>query len=188
MNQRENRKELILEAAQELFMRQGYAATSVRQIADVVGCTEAALYYHFPAGKRSLLQAALENKVPEIQQTLAHCRAAESLPELVRAYLRDTVAGPNDERQHQLRWLIMEFPQFTAEERTLVHGTLLNIHRELRQLVAQFVPGRPAAESLTWLLICATLGYMQIFHFLGLAEAVDFPPIHLAEWLTPSLK
>ncbi len=44
---RQNRRDLIIETAAELFQEQGYDATSVRQIAAAVGCSEAALYYLF---------------------------------------------------------------------------------------------------------------------------------------------
>ncbi|MCU1592349.1 MAG: transcriptional regulator, TetR family [Frankiales bacterium] len=39
----------ILSTAMALFTAQGYDATSLRQIADRLGFTKAALYYHFPA-------------------------------------------------------------------------------------------------------------------------------------------
>jgi AcrR family transcriptional regulator len=39
----------ILDTALQLFTVQGYDATSLRQIADRLGFTKAALYYHFPA-------------------------------------------------------------------------------------------------------------------------------------------
>jgi len=37
----------ILTAATEAFSQQGYAATSMRAVAESVGCTKPALYYHF---------------------------------------------------------------------------------------------------------------------------------------------
>jgi AcrR family transcriptional regulator len=46
----------ILAAAWELFEERGYASTSIRDIADHVGMTKAALYYHFPA-KQDILDA-----------------------------------------------------------------------------------------------------------------------------------
>jgi AcrR family transcriptional regulator len=46
-------KTVILAAAQELFLRQGYHATSVRQIATAAGITPGAVYNHFP-GKLEL--------------------------------------------------------------------------------------------------------------------------------------
>jgi AcrR family transcriptional regulator len=42
-------RDQILETAMGLFTVQGYDATSLRQIADRLGVTKAALYYHFPA-------------------------------------------------------------------------------------------------------------------------------------------
>ena len=46
----------ILEAARELFAERGYAGTSIRDIAERLSMTKAALYYHFP-GKQDVLVA-----------------------------------------------------------------------------------------------------------------------------------
>ena len=45
---RENRREEILLAAQELFHRRGYANTSLDDIARAVGIKREGLYYYFP--------------------------------------------------------------------------------------------------------------------------------------------
>ena len=45
---RENRREQILDAAQDLFHRQGYANTSLDDIARAVGIKREGLYYYFP--------------------------------------------------------------------------------------------------------------------------------------------
>ena len=52
----------ILNAAAELFVRQGLAATTTRQIADRVGIRQASLYYHF-AGKDEILLELLTQSV-----------------------------------------------------------------------------------------------------------------------------
>jgi AcrR family transcriptional regulator len=49
-------RQRILDAALELFARQGYAATSVRELARAVGLRESSLYNHF-AGKEAILHA-----------------------------------------------------------------------------------------------------------------------------------
>lgn len=41
-------RQRIIDAAEQLFMLQGFAATSTRQIAEKVGITQPNLYYHFP--------------------------------------------------------------------------------------------------------------------------------------------
>ena len=54
--------EEILDAAGELFTTKGFAATSTRQIADMVGIRQASLYHHFP-NKEEILAALLEETV-----------------------------------------------------------------------------------------------------------------------------
>lgn len=49
----------ILDAARGLFVEQGFDKTSLREVADEVGVTKAALYYHFRS-KEDLLVALLE--------------------------------------------------------------------------------------------------------------------------------
>jgi AcrR family transcriptional regulator len=48
----------ILAAAQALFTEQGFDKASLREVAEKVGVTKAALYYHFPS-KEALLSALL---------------------------------------------------------------------------------------------------------------------------------
>ena len=42
-------RDRILDEAAALFLRHGYAGTSLRQVADVVGMKAASLYHHFPS-------------------------------------------------------------------------------------------------------------------------------------------
>jgi AcrR family transcriptional regulator len=49
-------RQTILATAQRLFGERGYDATSLRQIADAVGMTKAAVYYHYPAKEHMLLE------------------------------------------------------------------------------------------------------------------------------------
>ena len=58
--ERSDTKVAILAAAQELFLRQGYHATSVRQIASAAGITPGAVYNHFP-GKLDLYLTLLHD-------------------------------------------------------------------------------------------------------------------------------
>ena len=62
--QAERTRQQILETAQRLFAELGYDATSLQMIADELGLTKAAVYYHFRA-KSDILHAAL---VPGIQR------------------------------------------------------------------------------------------------------------------------
>ena len=51
----------ILDASLRLFSEKGFARTSVRDIAQAAGITDAAIYYHFES-KRDLLEALIEER------------------------------------------------------------------------------------------------------------------------------
>jgi AcrR family transcriptional regulator len=54
----------ILDEARSLFLGKGFAATSMQEIADAVGMTKPALYYHFK-DKQDLLVAVLAREMEE---------------------------------------------------------------------------------------------------------------------------
>src|ERR1700685_4077990 len=56
--QAEQTRQQILDTAQRLFTEHGYDATSLQMIADEMGLTKAAVYYHFRA-KSEILQATM---------------------------------------------------------------------------------------------------------------------------------
>jgi AcrR family transcriptional regulator len=68
-------KQVILDTATRLFAEHGYDATSLRQIADAVGTTKAALYYHFPA-KEDLLLALTRPVLDGLSELVTRLRAA----------------------------------------------------------------------------------------------------------------
>ncbi len=56
--QRDERRELLLERATELFARHGYDGLSMSQLAREARISKALLYHYFPS-KRRLFEAAL---------------------------------------------------------------------------------------------------------------------------------
>lgn len=67
--QAEQTRQQILETAQRLFAELGYDATSLQMIADEMGLTKAAVYYHFRA-KSDILQAALHPGLQRLETLL----------------------------------------------------------------------------------------------------------------------
>lgn len=85
----EQTRRAILDAAKSLFLRQGYAATGMRQIARAVGITPAAIYNHF-AGKDGIFTALLQEAAPfeealELLQTIEAGTPEDLLRKTVRA-------------------------------------------------------------------------------------------------------
>jgi AcrR family transcriptional regulator len=67
--QAEQTRQQILETAQRLFAELGYNATSLQMIADELGLTKAAVYYHFRA-KNDILHAAMRPGILRIETLL----------------------------------------------------------------------------------------------------------------------
>jgi AcrR family transcriptional regulator len=72
-------RQQIMDAAVELFSRRGYAATSVRQIADHVGVTAAMVHYYF-GNKHSLLEEALRQSLEPLAAAVAEMREQGRAP------------------------------------------------------------------------------------------------------------
>jgi len=66
---RTDTRQRILHTAARLFGERGYAATSIQAIADELGVTKAALYYHF-ASKHEILHELVDQPIAAIRDVL----------------------------------------------------------------------------------------------------------------------
>jgi AcrR family transcriptional regulator len=84
----------ILAAAVDLFARHGYAGTSIRELADRLGMTKAALYYHFPS-KEALLDELTAPLLGAAHEFVERARSGPPMTdaERVRAYC-ELLLGP----------------------------------------------------------------------------------------------
>ena len=178
MSKRVNRRELIVDTAADLFTQHGYDATSIRQIADQVGVTESALYYHFKEGKRELLREVLECHMPDFQSVLQDCQNATSLQDcIIRFGSGMAKKGPG--KLTRMRWIITEFPRMSPEERALLHSNHIHLHDELAAVLREHLPNDESADQFAWMIICLSFGYGQLFINLDLQSVVDFKPEQL---------
>ena len=67
----------ILAAARRLFVEKGYRGISMREIAEAVGMTKAALYYHF-RDKEQLFVAILQAVLSDLSAVIAESRAGSA--------------------------------------------------------------------------------------------------------------
>ncbi|MEV0645288.1 TetR/AcrR family transcriptional regulator [Phytomonospora sp. NPDC050363] len=80
-------RERIQRVALELFLEQGYEKTSLREIAERLGVTKAALYYHFKA-KEDILTSYFEDFGGAVHDLIAWGEAQPRGPKLRREVLR----------------------------------------------------------------------------------------------------
>lgn len=164
----------IVRVAAELFMKQSYAATSIKQIAKAAGCTTAALYYYFEDGKAGILRQVIDYAMPDLAGYLESLQDVESLRDLaLRVGLIMGQAG--EDMLRRTRWLMVEFPNLGEEERAKLHQKLIQFQRRLADLMEPFVASRHQAEMLAWIEYAALFGYGQLVVTLDLQSTVEPP-------------
>ncbi len=112
--QRQEREELILQAAEEVLMEKGYYETSIDEIAARVGIAKGTVYLHFP-GKEDLVIAILERKAQAVVELVeATVASAGTNREKLGAILQVMYSGFFDPRRSQLMQLpytVMNSPE-----------------------------------------------------------------------------
>jgi AcrR family transcriptional regulator len=97
-------REAILLAAEHLFMDQGFRGISMRQIAEAVGVTKAALYYHFQ-DKEDLFVAIVERYL------------------MAMSTLIDTAAAGNERCRAQISAIVLRILTQPVEQRAILRLT-----------------------------------------------------------------
>ncbi|MGW1768911.1 TetR/AcrR family transcriptional regulator [Streptomyces sp. NPDC002073] len=93
---RGNTRQRIQDVALDLFAEQGYEKTSLREIAERLEVTKAALYYHFKT-KEEILVSIFEDQTRPIDEVIAWAQeqppTLETKQEMLRRYSNAMVAG-----------------------------------------------------------------------------------------------
>lgn len=123
-------RERILEVARALFVEKGFSATSVREIADGVGVTVPALYYHF-GSKRGLLLALVEQHCATVTEAVAQAveLGREALP-------RDGGPGVSAALTAGLRAYVGTLSSLTGASTLGLRDPSLYVDVEIRGLIA----------------------------------------------------
>jgi AcrR family transcriptional regulator len=87
MRDQSHTRSRIQEVALELFTEQGYEATSLRQIAERLGVTKAALYYHFKT-KDDIVASFLEDRIDGLEELVTWAKGRPATIETRREFVR----------------------------------------------------------------------------------------------------
>ena len=153
----ETRRQQIENAASVLFRERGYAATSVRDIAQVLNLQGASLYAHV-ASKEDLLWSIVERAANRFEMAVAPIAAAESpAPQRLRAMVRAHVGVVTDDLGNAVSFLD-EWRFLSPERRTEVASRRRQYEGRFREVIAQgvqsghFAPGTDPRLTATWML------------------------------------
>jgi len=119
----------ILQAAMALFMRRGYARTSVTQIAQKAGVSRAAVFWHF-SDKDSLFRAAAKQFVVPFREGLGrrlnHLEPSKRIVELIN-YYEQFVEQNRPNIVAFVNW-VLESPEHSGP----IRDELLGLHEAFR--------------------------------------------------------
>ena len=177
-----NRRDDIIEIALQLFTKQGYHATSIRQIAAGVGCRESAIYVHFENGKRELLQTILAHHMPDFEQALDGCTHESSTENTIDS-LGQRLASLAQTHLQDWQWIIGEFPSFRPVEQTMIRAKLVELHQGLVGCLKAYTATEAAARSIAWVLVAVLSGYAQLHRVYEPHFDINFTPDHFANIL-----
>ena len=99
MNQPDTRTR-IQEVALRLFNEHGYEATSLREIADEVGVTKAALYYHFKT-KEEIVTSLIDDRISKVEALFAWGMTLPRTPAARREFIERYADELHEGRHHE---------------------------------------------------------------------------------------
>ncbi len=109
--QRQEREQLIVSAAEELFLEQGYHDTSIDDIAARVGIAKGTVYLHF-ASKEELMVALHERGMRSFIGMLDTTLASDATPRHKLEVVIEHMFGSLSSRHYQLFTSVFRNPEF----------------------------------------------------------------------------
>jgi AcrR family transcriptional regulator len=166
----------ILDVATGLFIEQGYEKTSLREIAERIGVTKAALYYHFPS-KQQILEALVTPAFGMLGGAVERWKAArgdldaweESITEVVDWML-----------EHPRLFVLIDRTIEVIQQIELEHATVdaHQFHRSVEELMAD--AATPIADRLR---MVGSLGAVTAMFTFGGRVPDDVPVAQVREIL-----
>jgi AcrR family transcriptional regulator len=129
-----NRKQLIVEAAGQVFSERGYHAASMEEIAAGVGISAAALYRHFP-NKYALFADCADVMVDRLVAALDESPPEAALSDVLAALIRVTVSHRASGGLY--RW---EARYLEREDRRLLRAKFARVVRRVTEMVRREYP------------------------------------------------
>lgn len=131
---RQASKERILAAAMELFMRQGYYATTISDIAKHAGISNGLLYNYFK-GKEELLSEMVQNRIQEVVEVMEKAITLDSPTEQLKYIVNGAIDNIHQKPEVHRFYLHLQ-TQPEADEELIKYSQLI-IEENARQFELQ---------------------------------------------------
>ncbi len=174
--QRQERQELILQAAEQVFAEKGYRDTSMDEIAARVGIGTATIYSHFQGKEDLMVAAILDNSFRKIVEGVqAICATKDSATERLTRVFHFLVSSDFFLRRAEMAFAMGDSPEaqkarFSRQDAILESSRIFS--NELTALVEQ---GKATGEFQRRL---TTSAMLRAFVGLVRAQSVKDPLLH----------
>ncbi len=176
-------RERVLHTAGRLFSERGYAAVTLRDIADALDIRQASLYYHAPGGKEELFVQVTERGLERHRQGLesAIAGAGDHLRDQLRAAARWLLSQPSI---NYGRMLQSDMPAISPKEaERLRMSAFMSLIAPLQKAFQQGVSLDSVAASKSIHLAGAFLAIIEGLQNLPSSFVGDEPKTAMADFL-----
>ena len=164
----------LIEAATPLFAKKGFAAVSVRDLAQAAGANVAAVSYHF-GGKEGLYHAVLEHQFEPIAQALERIRTTLQLPPVERLSLYASfIAGVHRQSPFLVRFMVGEMTNPTSGFEAVIKKYIPQVLRFIHQALADGVASGNFRPDLDIAFATVSLAGILNFYFIAKPLAREF--------------
>lgn len=161
-----NTQAAILEAANDLFLRQGYHGTSMRQIAREAGIALGGIYNHF-ASKEAIFEAVFLANHPVLQMIpTIEAAEGETVEDFVRNAAKQMMAAIY-ERPHFLNLMFIEIVEFKSAH---THKLFQSSFPRGLQIVQRMVSGKDRVRDIPAPMLIRA--FMSLFFSYYLADVI----------------
>lgn len=157
-----NRNDMLLDAAAELFATQGFRNTTMRDIAKKSGMLPGSIYYHYPS-KEDLLLAVYESGVAQIVEALetAIAQAEDPWERLGLAISTHIEAITRD--SHYMRVINRVLPEQVPNHRDMLTDLRGKYERCLQALIEDLPVAPSVDRKLLRLMVLGAVNHTQFW-------------------------
>lgn len=181
--QQELTREMIMEAARDLFVKKGYQHVSMRQIAKELDYSHGAIYYHFK-NKAELFYAMVQEHFQMLDEKLTHIMEQDlNNREKLKLVLLGFIEFGLDQQSHyEIMFLIKD-----EEVRNFINQEPMKAYEHFAKNVFLLCEEKPNLQEI-WCLFIALHGFVSHYlrHVNGFEEVKELAAAHV-EFLLKSI-
>jgi TetR/AcrR family fatty acid metabolism transcriptional regulator len=137
--QRQERENLIIQAAKEVFIEKGYYETSIEEIALKVGVAKGTIYLHFPSKEAlvlAIVKKSVEMFVQEVEAVIASEKTVRAKLEAILVFMYTGIFG-EEKRFFNALFTSSDLRRLLEEKKSVVRPLIENVYAKIGLLLEE---------------------------------------------------